>query len=180
MPCQVSAPPMPCCTSGEGSLGTCGGRSFEPPPLLLGAGDEATGSLAGWIVAGLRFFVVGARANEGSLTAAALFVSGLFVFRLSFVFRLFPCAPPALNANPGNCCEGSPVPVSENNPIRIANAQTTVAVIHAIRTATRPYNLASDVPFTMTSVWLRCRIFGAWVCSPPRGADSYPQTRSAP
>lgn len=96
MPCQASPPPMPCCTSGEGSLRTCGGGSFEPPPLLLGAGDEATGSLAGWIVAGLRFFVVGARANEGSLTAVALFVSGLFVFRLSFVFRLFPCAPPAV------------------------------------------------------------------------------------
>jgi hypothetical protein len=50
-------------------------------------------------VVGLRFFVVGAGANEGSLTAAAgvaLFFSGLFVFLSGlFVFRLFPCALPA-------------------------------------------------------------------------------------
>jgi hypothetical protein len=73
---------MPCSTCGG-----CGAGSFEPPPppplVVLGAGDGATGSLAGWIGAGLRFFVVGARANETSLTAAAgvarLF-SGLFVF----------------------------------------------------------------------------------------------------
>jgi hypothetical protein len=87
---------MPCCTCGGGFFWTCGGGSFEPlAPLLLGAGDFATGSLAGWIEAGLRFFVL-TRTNEGSLTAAAgvaLFFSGLFVFRL-FVFRLFPCAPP--------------------------------------------------------------------------------------
>jgi hypothetical protein len=97
---------MPCCTWGGGLFCTCVEGWFEPPPLL-GAGDDATGSLAGWVGAGLRFFVVGARANEGSLTAAAgvalfffrlfvfrLFVFRLFVFRL-FVFRLFSCAPPA-------------------------------------------------------------------------------------
>jgi hypothetical protein len=51
MPCQVSPPPMPCCT--------CGGGSFEPPPLLLGGGDDTTGSVAGWLTAGLLpFFLV--------------------------------------------------------------------------------------------------------------------------
>ena len=79
--------------------GACGGGSFctgvegpfEPPPLLPGAGDDATGSLAGWIAAGLRFFVV------APASGVALFFSGLFVFLFSdlFVFRLFSCAPPA-------------------------------------------------------------------------------------
>jgi hypothetical protein len=54
---------------------------------------------------------------------------------------------PLLNANPGNCCEEPPLLVPETKPIRIASAQTTIAVIHAIRTATRPANLTSDVPF---------------------------------
>jgi hypothetical protein len=68
---------------------------------------------------------------------------------------------PALNANPGYCCVESALPAPENNPIRIASAQTTLAVIHAIRTATRPVNLAlSDVLFTVTAVWSRYRILG--------------------
>jgi hypothetical protein len=66
----------------------------------------------------------------------------------------------SLNANPGNCCEESSPSVPENNAIRIASAQTKIAVIHAIRTAARPANLVSDVPFTMTAVWSRYRILG--------------------
>ena len=61
-----------------------------------------------------------------------------------------PSLRPPLNANPGNCCEELPVLVPEINPIRIANAQTTTAAIHVIRTATRPAELASNVRFTMT------------------------------
>ena len=87
---------------------------------------------------------------------------------------------PALNANPGNCCEGSPLPVPENNPIRIASAQTTLAVIHAIRTATRPANLASDVPFTMTTVWSRDRILGPGDYCPGAGQLSNPQAPPHP
>jgi hypothetical protein len=89
---------------------------------------------------------------------------------------------PALNANPGNCCEGSPLPlpVPENNPTRIASPQTMIAVIHAIRTATRPVNLASEVPFTMTPVWSRYRILGAGDWCPGAGQMATPQGRSAP
>jgi hypothetical protein len=87
---------------------------------------------------------------------------------------------PALNANPGNCCEGSPlpVPVPENNPTRIASPQTTIAVIHAIRTATRPVNLASEVPFTMTSVVAISNFVGGGLV-PRGGADAYP-SRAVP
>ena len=110
---------------------TCGGGSFEPPPLpllgagddptgSLGAGDDRTGSLAGWIVAGLRLCVVGAGANEGSLTAeagVAVFFSGLFVF------RPFPCVPSAATGATagaadtalGDDWDGSPPAVPENS-----------------------------------------------------------------
>lgn len=134
MPCQPPPAPMPCCT--------CGGGLFEAPPLLLpllGAGGGATGSLAGWTAAGVRLFVVGARANEGSLTAAtgvALFFSGLFVFRLFFGFRLFPCAPPtatggtagAADAAWGDCWDGPPPSVPENRPPRITTTGTRTAI----------------------------------------------------
>jgi hypothetical protein len=82
-----------------------------------------------------------------------------------------------LNANPGNCCEELPLPVPETRPIRIATAQTKIAVIHAICTATRPVNLASDVPFTMT-VWSRYRILGPgdWY---PREGQMPPPLESA-
>jgi hypothetical protein len=39
------------------------------------------------------------------------------------------------------------VPVAK--AIGITTAQTTTAVTHAIRTAMRPFNLTSEVPFTM-------------------------------
>jgi hypothetical protein len=64
---------------------------FEPPPLMgvvLGGGDDATGSLAGWVVAWVRFFTVGARASVGSFTVTAgvaPFFSGFFASRF-FVF----------------------------------------------------------------------------------------------
>ena len=100
MPCEPSPPPMPCWTSG--GCGGCGGESVEPPPppVMLGAGGDATGPLAGWVGAGLRFLVVGGGAGEGSLTGAGgvgLFFSGLFVFLFSdlFVFRTSPCDLPA-------------------------------------------------------------------------------------
>jgi len=60
--------------------------------------------------------------------------------------------PLLLNANPGNCCEELPLPVPETKPIRIATAQTKIAVIHTIRTATRPVSPASNLLFTMRSV----------------------------
>jgi hypothetical protein len=63
-----------------------------------------TGSLAGGLVAGLRFLVVGARANDGSLAPAitgepfvsGLFASGLFASRLPFAFRLLPGPDPVV------------------------------------------------------------------------------------
>jgi hypothetical protein len=67
---------------------------------------------------------------------------------------------PALNANPGSCREALPPEVPENNCTRIATAQTRIAVIHAIRTATRPVNLASGAPFTMIAVWSRSQVPG--------------------
>ena len=81
-PCEGSPPPMPCCASGAGSFCTCGAGSLDPPPPL-GGGDDSTGSLAGWVGAGVSFCVVGARASEGSLTPPAGvtgFFSGAFVF----------------------------------------------------------------------------------------------------
>jgi hypothetical protein len=116
MPCEASPPPMPCSTCGAGSLCTCGAGSFEPPPLL-GAGDDATGSLAGWIVAGCGSSV-GARANEGSLTAT------VGVALCLFVFRLFSFAPPAATGRTadgaetawGECWDGTPPPAPENPP----------------------------------------------------------------
>jgi hypothetical protein len=80
---------------------------------------------------------------------------------------------PALNANPGNSCEEPPLLVPETKPIRIATAQTKIAVIHAIRTATRPANLASDVPFTRTSV-VAISNFEAGGLVPQGGADACP------
>jgi hypothetical protein len=59
--------------------------------------------------------------------------------------------------------------VPENNSTRIANPQTKIAVIHAIRTAARPVNLASDVPFTMTAVWPPYRILGPGIVAPGWG-----------
>jgi hypothetical protein len=113
---------MPCSACGGGSFCACGG-AFEAP-LLLGGGDDATGSLAGWLGAGLRFFVIGARASEGSLTAAAgaLFFSGFFV--LFFAFRVFPCASAAATRGTagaaatarGDCCDGSAPSGPENRP----------------------------------------------------------------
>ena len=84
---------------------------------------------------------------------------------------------PALNANPGICCEVLPPEVPENNSTRIANPQTKIAVIHAIRTATRPVKLAS-LPFRMTSVWSRCQISGAGDRCPGVGQMATPQGRS--
>jgi hypothetical protein len=66
-----------------------------------------------------------------------------------------------------------PLPVPETKPIRIATGQTKIAVIHAIGTATRPANLASDVPFTMTSV-VAISNFGAGGLVPQGGADACP------
>jgi hypothetical protein len=122
-PCEASPPPIPC-----SACGGCGGGAFEPPPplVVLGAGDEATGSRAGWIGAGLRCFVAGARANEGSLTAAAggaLCFSGFSVAAF-FVFRLFPCAPPAATGETadggetvwGECWGGTPPSAPEDRP----------------------------------------------------------------
>jgi hypothetical protein len=85
---------------------------------------------------------------------------------------------PPLNANPGNSCEEPPLLVPETKPIRIATRQTRAAVIHAIRTATRPVNLASDVPLTMTAVWSRYRILWPGDRSPGAGQMSTPKWRS--
>jgi hypothetical protein len=87
---------------------------------------------------------------------------------------------PALNANPGNCCEESPLPVPVSNPTTIASAQTVIAVIQTIRTATKPFNLASDMRFTIASVWSRCRVFAAGDCCPGAGHMAAPPGRSAP
>jgi hypothetical protein len=70
------------------------------------------------------------------------------------------------SANLGNCCTESPRSVKagnfceeprpsepESNPLRIANAKTRNAVIHAIRTTKRPADLASDELLTMTAVF---------------------------
>ena len=104
MPCEASPPPMPCWTCGRGLFWTCGGGSLEPPaPPLLGAGDGATGSLAGWVGAGLRFFVFGGGASEGSpdlhrrpgwgsssqASSVAFLFSDLFVFP---TLRSRPCS----------------------------------------------------------------------------------------
>jgi hypothetical protein len=79
-----------------------------------------------------------------------------------------------------------PVLVPEINPIRIANAQTTTAAIHAIRTATRPAELASNVRFTMTleEVWScpdgsvsREQIWVWGILAQRRRADIYPSKR---
>lgn len=86
-----------------------------------------------------------------------------------------PLPSALLNANPGNCCEEPPLLVPENNPIRIATAQTDAAVIHATRTATRPVNRAPDVPFTMTGVWSRNRILGPGDWCPREGQMPTPQ-----
>jgi hypothetical protein len=76
---------------------------------------------------------------------------------------------PALNANPGSCREALPPEVPENSSTRIATPQTKIAVIHVIRTATRPVNLAWDVRFTMTEVSSRYRVSGPGDCCPGMG-----------
>ena len=78
-------------------------------------------------------------------------------------------SPPALNANPGICREALPPEVPEDNSTRIATPQTKIAVIHVIRTATRPVNLASDVRFTMTEVSSPSRVSGPGDCYPGMG-----------
>jgi len=163
MPCQASPPPMPCCTWGGGLFCTCGGGSFESPPLLLGAGDDATGSLAGWIVAGL--FVVGARAIEGSLTAmagVALFFSDLFVF------RLFPCAPPAATGGTagaadtawGECRNESPpsVPEDRNPTLTSTGARTAIARGPQSRRPPREFKTAAVPGSTLSAVASRISV----------------------
>jgi len=65
-----------------------------------------------------------------------------------------------LKANPGSCFEELLPPVPERNPLRIANTQTTIAVIQVIRTAARPANLISGALFTMTGVWRPTEFWG--------------------
>jgi hypothetical protein len=88
-------------------------------------------------------------------------------------------SPPALNANPGICREALPPEVPEDNSTRIATPQTKIAVVHVIRTATRPVNLASDVRFTMTAVSPRHRVSGPGDCYPGMGQMATPPKGTA-
>ena len=76
-------------------------------------------------------------------------------------------SPPSLKANPGSCPEELRLSVPESNPVRIANTQTTIAVIHVIRTAARPADLISEPPFTMTKTVPRTEFSGR-ANSPPK------------
>jgi hypothetical protein len=58
--------------------------------------------------------------------------------------------------------------VPDSNPIRIATAQTTVAVIHAIRTPTMPADLTSDALLTMIAVFRRTEFWGWEIVAPNR------------
>ena len=86
--------------------------------------------------------------------------------------------PPSVNANPGNWREELLPSVPESNPIRIATAQTTIAVIHTSRVAARPASLTSDGVFTMTAVSPATE-FWKWGI-PPRRPRKGGQMRTLP
>ncbi|HET9120048.1 MAG TPA: hypothetical protein VFN72_05910 [Solirubrobacterales bacterium] len=79
-------------------------------------------------------------------------------------------SPPPLNPNPGNPGEEPPPSVPASNPIRIDTTQTAVAVIHVIRTATRPANVDSELLFTVISVFPEDR-FWNWEIVAQGGGD---------